>query len=62
MNPFVILVEYGVLTLALQSTKIPNGYQMVDSRDELHEMFQECKASSPPVNCPYGVWRPKEKI
>jgi hypothetical protein len=42
MNPFVILVEYGALTLALQSTKILDGYQMVDSRDELHEMFQEC--------------------
>ena len=39
--PHVILVEYGALTLALQSTKIPDGYQMVDSSDELQEMFQE---------------------
>jgi hypothetical protein len=28
-SPHVILAEYGALTLALQSTKIPDGYQMV---------------------------------
>jgi hypothetical protein len=27
--------------LYIQSTKIPDGYQMVDSNDELQEMFQE---------------------
>ena len=27
--------------LYIQSTKISDGYQMVDSSDELHEMFQE---------------------
>ena len=37
-SPHVILVEYGALTLALQSTKIPDGYQMVDSSDESSEM------------------------
>ena len=31
-SPHVILVEYGVLTLALQSTKILDGYQMVIQR------------------------------
>ena len=61
-SPHVILVEYGALTLALQSTKILDGYQMVDSSDELHEMFQEYKASAPPVNHPCGVWRLEEKI
>ena len=29
MNPFVILAEYVALTLALQSTKILDWYQMV---------------------------------
>ena len=38
MNPIVILVEYGALTLALQSSKILDGYQMVDSSDESSEM------------------------
>jgi hypothetical protein len=41
MNPFVILVEYGVLTLALQSTKILDGYQMVVSVMSLPKEFQE---------------------
>jgi len=39
MNPFVILVEYGVLTLALQSTKIQDGYQMVDQVMSFLEEF-----------------------
>ena len=29
-SPHVILVEYGALTLALQSTKIPDVYQIMD--------------------------------
>jgi hypothetical protein len=31
-SPHVILAEYGALTLALQSTKIPNRYPMVIQR------------------------------
>jgi hypothetical protein len=31
-SPHVILAEYGALTLALQSTKISDGYQMVIQR------------------------------
>ena len=40
-SPHVILVEYGALTLALQSIKIPDGYQMVVQVMSLPKEFQE---------------------
>ena len=62
-SPHVILVEYGALTLGLQSTKIPDGYQMVDSSDESSKMsprvLGECfPQSTVPVE--YGV--PKRRL
>jgi len=40
MNPFAILVEYGVLTLALHSTiKNPGWVPDGDSKVEFPEMF-----------------------
>jgi hypothetical protein len=40
-SPHVILAEYGTLTLALQSIKISDGYQMVDQVMSLPKEFQE---------------------
>jgi hypothetical protein len=40
IDPFVVLAEYGALTLALQSTKIPDGYQMVIQKVEFPKTIQ----------------------
>jgi hypothetical protein len=48
--------------LALQSTKILDGYQMVVQEMSFPKGVPRVLGECSPVNRPYGVWCPKEKI
>ena len=62
-SPHVILVEYGALTLALHTiNKNPGWVPDGGSCEEFLVESMSTKRVFPPVNRPYGVWSPKEKI
>jgi hypothetical protein len=55
----VILAEYGVLTLALQSTKILDGYQMVIQRQSFSRCFKSTRRVYPQSTVPVEYGDPK---